>query len=90
VPGSAWNWKNVQTVVPEIVPALAASLTATRTRLAAVVVQVAFVQGTSMFANLAAGAGAGPESPRGGDNFDPTATEGYFVGPDNATFSTSR
>src|SRR6266545_2280034 len=42
----------------------------------------------TMFANLAAGAGAGPESPRGVDNFDPTATEGYFVGPDNATFST--
>jgi hypothetical protein len=42
----------------------------------------------TMFANLAAGAGAGPESPLGVDNFDPTATEGYFVGPDNATFST--
>lgn len=38
------------------------------------------------FANMAAGAGAGPESPRGVDNFDPTATEGYFVGPDNAVF----
>lgn len=43
---------------------------------------------TTMFANLAAGAGAGPESPRGVDNFDAGATEGYFVGPDNATFST--
>jgi len=42
----------------------------------------------TMFANLAAGAGAGPESPRGVDNYDATATEGYFVGPDNATFST--
>ena len=42
----------------------------------------------TMFANLAAGAGAGPESPRGVDNFDPGATEGYFVGPDNAAFST--
>ncbi|MFL6235595.1 MAG: hypothetical protein ACJ76N_20835 [Thermoanaerobaculia bacterium] len=43
----------------------------------------------TMFANLSAGAfGAGPESPRGVDNFDPTATEGYFVGPDRATFST--
>ena len=40
------------------------------------------------FANMAAGTGAGPESPRGVDNFDPAATEGYFVGPDNATFST--
>jgi hypothetical protein len=34
------------------------------------------------------GAGAGPESPRGVDNLDASATEGYFVGPDNATFST--
>src|SRR6185369_5170766 len=42
----------------------------------------------TMFANMAAGAGAGPESPRGVDNFDAGATEGYFVGPDNATFST--
>jgi uncharacterized repeat protein (TIGR01451 family) len=40
----------------------------------------------TMFANLAAGAGAGPESPRGVDNFDVGATEGYFVGPDNAVF----
>jgi len=40
------------------------------------------------FANLAAGAGAGPFAPRGVDNVDPTATEGYFVGVDNATFST--
>ena len=42
----------------------------------------------TMFANLAAGAGAGPFSPRGVDNVDPSATEGYFVGVDNATFST--
>ena len=42
---------------------------------------------TTMFANLAAGAGAGPESPRGVDNYDSSATEGYFVGPDNASFS---
>ncbi|HEY4642373.1 MAG TPA: hypothetical protein VII75_13590, partial [Thermoanaerobaculia bacterium] len=42
----------------------------------------------TMFANMVAGGGAGPESPRGADNFDPAATEGYFVGPDNATFST--
>ncbi len=41
----------------------------------------------NMFANLAAGSGAGPESPRGVDNFDPGATEGYFVGPDNAVVS---
>lgn len=42
----------------------------------------------TLFANLAAGAGAGPFSPRGVDNVDPGATEGYFVGVDNATFST--
>ncbi len=41
----------------------------------------------SVFANMALGAGTGPESPRGVDNFDPGATEGYFVGPDNAVFS---
>ncbi len=57
------------------------------------VVQKASVLGAgpmvvTAFANLAAGVGAGPESPRGVDNLDPTATEGYFVGPDNATFST--
>jgi hypothetical protein len=38
------------------------------------------------FPNMAAGAGTGPESPRGVDNFDPAATEGYFVGADNAVF----
>jgi len=42
----------------------------------------------TMFANLAAGTGAGPISPRGVDNYDAAATEGYFVGVDNATFST--
>jgi hypothetical protein len=31
--------------------------------------------------------GAGPWSPRGVDNFT-TSTEGYFIGPDNATFNT--
>ncbi|MDC8012782.1 DUF11 domain-containing protein [Tahibacter soli] len=41
------------------------------------------------FANLVSGGtGAGPFSPRGVDNVDPAATEGYFVGVDNATFST--
>jgi hypothetical protein len=43
---------------------------------------------TTAFAGMAVGVGAGPESPRGVDNYDPGATEGYFVGPDNATFST--
>jgi uncharacterized repeat protein (TIGR01451 family) len=43
----------------------------------------------TMFANLVAGGtGAGPFSPRGVDNYDQAATEGYFVGVDNATFST--
>ncbi|MBX7245166.1 MAG: hypothetical protein K1X53_06685 [Candidatus Sumerlaeaceae bacterium] len=32
--------------------------------------------------------GAGPYTPQGVDNFDPTATEGYFIGVDNATFGT--
>ena len=41
------------------------------------------------FRQLAAGgAGAGPESPQGVDNDDPGATEGYFAGPDLATFGT--
>jgi hypothetical protein len=40
------------------------------------------------FLNLAAGSGAGPYTPQGVDNFDATATQGYFVGVDNATFST--
>lgn len=40
------------------------------------------------FANLALGAGAGPFAPRGVDNYDPAATEGYFIGVDNATFGT--
>ncbi|HQX64255.1 MAG: DUF11 domain-containing protein [Xanthomonadales bacterium] len=43
---------------------------------------------TTAFANLAAGTGAGPYTPRGVDNFDVAATEGYFIGVDNATFST--
>ncbi|MGB2750851.1 MAG: carboxypeptidase-like regulatory domain-containing protein [Pyrinomonadaceae bacterium] len=43
---------------------------------------------TTSFAGLATGAGAGPFSPRGVDNYDLGATEGYFVGVDNATFST--
>ncbi len=43
---------------------------------------------STRFANLVSGSGgAGPFAPRGVDNVDPAATEGYFVGPDNATFS---
>ena len=40
------------------------------------------------FANMAAGIGAGPFAPRGVDNYDPASNEGYFIGVDNATFST--
>jgi hypothetical protein len=39
------------------------------------------------FTNLAAGGGAGPFAPQGVDNYDPSSTEGYFIGVDNATFS---
>lgn len=40
------------------------------------------------FTGLASGAGAGPFTPQGVDNFDFAATEGYFIGVDNATFGT--
>ncbi len=40
------------------------------------------------FRAICAGAGAGPYTPQGVDNFDATATEGYFIGVDNATFGT--
>jgi hypothetical protein len=40
------------------------------------------------FPNLAVGGGAGPITPQGVDNFDITATQGYFIGVDNATFGT--
>ncbi len=39
------------------------------------------------FRGLAVGAGAGPYAPRGVDNDDSTATEGYIMGVDNAAFS---
>ncbi|MFI5041954.1 MAG: hypothetical protein ACHQNA_08935, partial [Acidimicrobiales bacterium] len=39
------------------------------------------------FVNLTGGATAGPFAPRGVDNDDPQATEGYFVGVDVALFS---
>jgi len=38
------------------------------------------------FRNLAAGVSAGPYTPQGVDNYDPSATEGYFIGVDNANF----
>lgn len=37
---------------------------------------------------VASAAGAGPFTPQGVDNFDYAATEGYFIGVDNATFGT--
>ncbi|HUS20280.1 MAG TPA: Ig-like domain-containing protein [Terriglobales bacterium] len=37
---------------------------------------------------VATSTAAGPYTPQGVDNYDPTATEGYFIGVDNATFST--
>jgi hypothetical protein len=40
------------------------------------------------FAGLCIGSSAGPFTPQGVDNFDPTATEGYFIGVDNTTFGT--
>jgi hypothetical protein len=42
----------------------------------------------TVFANMAAGVGPGPFAPRGVDNYDPASNEGYFIGVDNATFST--
>ncbi len=36
---------------------------------------------------VASSSGVGPYTPQGVDNYDPSATEGYFIGVDNATFS---
>jgi hypothetical protein len=41
-----------------------------------------------LFANLCTGSTAGPYTPQGVDNFDASATEGYFIGVDNLTFGT--
>ena len=38
------------------------------------------------FAGLALGAGDGPFAPRGVDNYDPAANEGYFIGVSNSLF----
>ncbi|MBX3118606.1 MAG: hypothetical protein KF784_06045 [Fimbriimonadaceae bacterium] len=38
------------------------------------------------FRGLAPAGGAGPYTPQGVDNYDPTATEGYFIGVDNVSF----
>jgi hypothetical protein len=40
------------------------------------------------FLNLATSTSSGPYTPQGVDNFDATATEGYFIGVDNVLFST--
>ena len=46
----------------------------------------------TVFADLATSAGAGPFAPRGVDNYDPNNTGstavGYFIGVDNAAYST--
>jgi len=60
----------------------------------AIVINKASIQGagpmvTTNLGNLLPNAsGAGPYTPQGVDNPDPAATEGYFVGVDNATFGT--
>lgn len=38
------------------------------------------------FTFVSGAAGSGPYTPQGVDNFDPSATEGYFVGVDNAVY----
>lgn len=40
------------------------------------------------FRNLLDGSFVGPYTPQGVDNFDPAATEGYFIGVDGATYGT--
>ena len=40
------------------------------------------------FTLVATASGIGPFTPQGVDNFDPNATQGYFIGVDNATFGT--
>ena len=37
---------------------------------------------------VATSSSSGPYTPQGVDNYDPAATEGYFIGVDNATFGT--
>jgi hypothetical protein len=39
------------------------------------------------FTNVATSASAGPFTPQGVDNYDPSATEGYFIGSDTTVFS---
>ncbi len=42
----------------------------------------------TVFRAMAAAGLAGPYTPQGVDNYDPAATEGYFIGVDNLLFST--
>ncbi len=55
-----------------------------------VVNKAALLGGTltaSIFNNLATGSVAGPYTPQGVSNDDPAATEGYFIGIDNLSYS---
>ena len=42
---------------------------------------------STRFASLCGAATAGPYTPQGVDNYDASATEGYFIGTDNASWS---
>lgn len=42
---------------------------------------------TTPFRGVVVGAGEGPLTPRGVDNYDPSANEGYFIGASNVAFS---
>lgn len=42
----------------------------------------------TLFSLVPTGASSGPYTPQGVDNFDASATEGYFIGVDNLLFST--
>jgi hypothetical protein len=56
-----------------------------------VINKASLLAGTLMvtaFRGLAVGAGAGPRTPIGVDNDDPTATEGYFIGTGNGSSDT--
>ncbi len=40
----------------------------------------------TVFRQLATSSGAGPYTPQGVDNYDPSSTEGYFIGTDNVSY----
>jgi hypothetical protein len=55
-----------------------------------VIKKAALLNGTltvTAFRQMATASGAGPYAPRGVHNDDPAATEGYFIGADNASYS---